>query len=187
MSLACHLHVEQSQAGRRALVLGALVAAAGLLLTAAQLWAGPTLLLEDQPLGSALAGGLCALLAVLVVLGGLSGRVAARVSARGQLAINANGEVRWLVAGAHRRPGAVGSDEPQVDKPFGQPVSLRRVARLPGLIVLVLASSDEAGRTMWRHRTPRLLIGQDGHDPEAWRRLNVWLCWLERGQSQPAA
>jgi hypothetical protein len=59
--------------------------------------------------------------------------------------------------------------------------ALRSVCRLPGLIVMALAPSP-------LHRGPNrqaitLLLGRDAMNVEAWRGLNVWLLWQQRGQS----
>jgi hypothetical protein len=64
---------------------------------------------------------------------------------------------------------------------------LSRVSELPGLIVVVLTpiSRDRPKLSQrWRSGSgaETVLIAQDAVSQEQWRRLHVWLVWVQRGR-----
>jgi hypothetical protein len=61
----------------------------------------------------------------------------------------------------------------------GAGAQLCGACRLPGLIVLVLAPYPHERP---RARTLHLVLGRDAMGGDAWRRLNRWLRWMQRGQ-----
>ncbi len=63
------------------------------------------------------------------------------------------------------------------------PMTLIAWCRLPGLTLLVLAPylpQPSSGRPA---RPATLCLGRDGMPDDAWRRLQVWLRWIERGRT----
>ena len=68
----------------------------------------------------------------------------------------------------------------------GHSFRLHCLSRLPGLIVLVLApisrNDPKLTSSIREERRARVvLLARDAQSEEAWRRLNVWLLWVERG------
>ena len=149
-------------------------AAAGLLLAGARLLAGPT---TWWPQGGWAAAGV----GVALLLAGCAALAAARretgshprAGGRGvRLRVDGGGEA-WL---AQPR----GLPERQVRPVHAHP--------LPGLIALRVApypgSPPDARGSAAAATT--LLLGRDAVPDDTWRRLNVWLNWMDRGrQAQP--
>lgn len=178
MSIAFALSPPDSLERRVALALGRVVAGAGFGLSALQCASGPTLLTPAAPDSLRLSlAGLMAALALMFSWDGFSWLRGARRSdlhsirelgdpvTSGKwplLRVDEHGSARWCA------PGGL----PE------HPVVLSRSLRLPGLIVLVLTPSESGGLRM---RRVRLLLGRSGLGSEAWRSLNAWLTWTERG------
>jgi hypothetical protein len=73
---------------------------------------------------------------------------------------------------------------PTVRAPGLPPVAmtLRASCALPGLTWLHLAPYPRDPAQGHRRAPVSLLIGADAASPDRWRRLRVWLRWLERGR-----
>jgi hypothetical protein len=82
-------------------------------------------------------------------------------------------------------------DEQGIARLDGEMLRLDSVCELPGLIVAVFTPIYDAGpnlsgrarhpflrRFMTHHRV--VTIGQDSLSPDQWRRLHVWLLWVQR-------
>ena len=171
MGVAVEIEVMPSRAVGRWAAAATLVGVAGLLLAAVHLLAGPTLLV-DAPFDrrAAIAAGCAA----LVAWGGL---LALR-DVRGALP---------MPTGLALRVGEDGEAVLQGPAPTpARPMALRATCTLPGLTLLVMAPYLPEP-SVWRRfaRPTVLLLGQDVVPQDDWRRLHVWLRWIERGRSGP--
>jgi hypothetical protein len=141
--------------------------AAGALLAAVQCAWGPTWLLpQTGSIRLLLATALLAAAAVLARRAWLDLRAASVPFPGRVLAVCEAGEP--AVAVVPGRPP--------------EPSRLRASCRLPGLILLVLSPSGSGSGGWSGASTVTLLSGRDGLPDEDWRRLNVWLRWMERGR-----
>jgi hypothetical protein len=67
-----------------------------------------------------------------------------------------------------------------------RPMALRATCTLPGLTLLVMAPYSAQPSVWGRFARPTvLLLGRDVVPQDDWRRLHVWLRWIERGRSGP--
>ena len=168
MGVAVEIELTRSRAAARWAALCALVPAAGLMLAAAQLVAGPTLLLDGPVEVRALLAVACAALSVCALgLAVLDLRLARGRGAGVALRVDEDGVP--TLQGVASEPA--------------RPMALRASCTLPGLTLLVMApySLLPPGRRFARPTV--LLVGRDAVPGEAWRRLHVWLRWIERGRT----
>jgi len=161
MSVAFGFEVTRSRRAAYLFAFGWTIPAVGLALAAVQLASGPTLLFQSEPT-------LQASLALPSVVGALfcatrAWRAARRTDGPGTAVLLSVDE-----AGAPSL--AAGQGAPAV------PAVLRATCALPGLILLVLSPSAPQASTV------TVLSGRDGLSDDDWRRLNVWLRWMERGR-----
>jgi len=167
MSVAFGFEVTRSRRVAQLYALGAAIPAAALALASAHFAAGPTLLLEGPPV----ARGAFALMALAgsAALGWRAWR--ALRHGRGRC-----GGVYLSVDDRGLPSLAAGLGEPAV------PVVLRATCSLPDLILLVLSPSSPHPGARAGAATVTVLSGRDGLSDDGWRRLNVWLRWMERGR-----
>jgi hypothetical protein len=159
MGLAFEVDVRPSRAALRLARAGLLLAAGALAVGASALLAGPTALIDEPAPWRLVGGWLAAAAAVLLPLAGWRRRAGAgSAGAPRRLEVGAQGEIRITP---------------------GTGVRLHGACRLPGLIVLVLAPYPREGP---RARTLHVVLGRDAMGGDAWRRLNRWLRWMQRGQ-----
>jgi hypothetical protein len=167
VSVAFEIEVTRSRRVSRLDALIWAIPAAGLALAAAQTVSGPTLLFQGAGPGRIAFAG-------IVLIGALT---FARLAWRARRAdiVQCRGVVlRVDDAG-----------EPCLFPEDGRPVvplQLRTSCRLPGLILLVLSPSGLGSGFRSRGSAVTLLSGRDGLADDDWRRLNAWLCWMERGR-----
>jgi hypothetical protein len=169
MGVAVEIEVTASRAAAHWSAAATLAGVAGLLLAAGHLLSGPTLLL-DAPFDRR-----AAVAAICVALAAWGGLLALR-------------ELRGARRGASRLALRVGEDgEAVLDGPAftpGRPMALRATCTLPGLTLLVMAPYATQPSVWGRFARPTvLLLGRDAVPQDAWRRLHVWLRWIERGRS----
>jgi hypothetical protein len=168
MSLAVRIDLSASTGSRRIAAATWSLASAALALVAWQIGSGPSLLVPD-PQSPRLA------LAVLPSLGciwaaslaafaafGLGGRSPGH---NGVLQVDASGAACWQPHGG----------------PVALPVTVRSIAHLPGLIVLVMAQDASPCLHRPRAAARALVVSNRDLAPETWRRLNRWLLWIQRG------
>lgn len=167
MGVACEVEVTHSRDGARLQALCAAVPAAALALAALQLLRGPTLIVEGPEWLRVASAAMCLLgamglawIGVRAWLGrGAGGPVAAiAIDAEGAASLRQARDARW------------------------QPMALRSSCVLPGLILLVMAPYPASPARDRLGRTQTLLLGRGGVNDESWRRLKVWLRWMERGR-----
>ena len=173
--VAFEVELTRSRQGARLAAVSAAVPALGLVLAGWQWLAGPTLLgVEDPALRTAmsmlaaLAGAALAWGAVRALRDARRGSAAdprPRASA-GRLVVDARGLPTLL----HRAVG-----------PCEMPCAIRSTCALPGLILIVL-TPDPTYSPEARQPPITLRLGRDTMNDESWRRLNVWLRWMERGR-----
>jgi hypothetical protein len=174
--VAFEVALTRSRHAARLSALSAAIPAAGLALAGWQLLAGPTLVAADPP-------ALRAVLAAMVVV---SAAVLACWALRAARCGCPDGGARKDAA-AESPGGFLVVDERGVASlrpPDGQPQRpylLRTSCALPGLILLVLAP-DPGNSPRTRQSWATLRLGRDTMTDEHWRRLNVWLRWMERGR-----
>ena len=173
MGLAFDLEVMPSRHVARWRVGAFGCAAAGLLLAGARLLAGPT---TWWPQGGWAAAGVGAAL----VLAGCAALVAAWRETRGPARAVGRG-VRLRVDG---RGDAWLAQPRELQE---RPVRPVHAHPLPGLIALRVApypgSPPDARGSAAAATT--LLFGRDAVPDDTWRRLNVWLNWMDRGRQVP--
>jgi hypothetical protein len=174
MSVAFAIEVTRSAAEGRWRALATAIPAAGLGTAAVQLHAGPTFAIEGPPALRAAATLACALGAAALASASLR---ALRRGPGARAAVDPKDAGRALVVDEAGRPAL---REP--GDPAPRPMALQAWCTLPGLTLLVLA--PYLPQPPSRRRTPRatLVLGRDGVPDEAWRRLHVWLRWIERGR-----
>jgi len=176
VSVACSVLVERGRAGRRLQALAWCMPALGLMSSVACLLTGQPVWLSSishQADPDALSG-----LPFLTTL----------------LATAALGFV-WMAcraAWSRNAPSLLMLTEAGRVSLDGVPFDLYSISRLPGLIVLVLAPISSERSKLARclfgpDRTRVLLLGKDAQSADQWRRLNVWLIWVERGTGAVAA
>jgi hypothetical protein len=171
MGIACEVEVTRSRDGARLEAICAAIPAAALALAALQLLRGPTWVLEGPEWLRFTAALACLLGASML------GWLAARAGFSGQEA-----------GGAHTAMSIDDEGAPSLRRlpdPRWQPMVLRSSCELPGLILLVMApypASPPSGPSRRSGRMQTLLLGRSGVNDESWRRLKVWLRWMERGR-----
>jgi hypothetical protein len=159
MGLAFEVDLRPSRTALRLARAGLLLAAGSLAMGAGALLGGPTALVDEPAPWRLAAGWLAAAAAAGLPLAGWRRRPGAgSAGAPRRLEVGERGEIRIT-------PGAG--------------AQLCGACRLPGLIVLVLAPYP---RERPRARTLHLVLGRDAMGGDAWRRLNRWLRWMQRGQ-----
>jgi len=171
MGVAVRIEVTPSRAAARWAAAGTLAGVAGLLLAAVHLLSGPTLLVDAPFDRRATVAAACAALAVW-------GAVLALRDLHG---------ARGRPTGLSLRVGEDGDAVLHGPAPMpARPMALRATCTLPGLTLLVMAPSSPQP-SVWRRfaRPTVLLLGRDAVPQDAWRRLHVWLRWIERGRSGP--
>ena len=171
MGVAVEIEVTPSRAAARWAAAGTLTGVAGLLLAAVHLLSGPTLLVD------ALFDRRAAVAAVLAALAAWGGLLALR-DLRG---------ARRMPSGLALRVGEDGEAVLHGPAPTpARPMALRATCTLPGLTLLVMAPCFPEPSVWGRFARPTvLLLGRDAVPQDAWRRLHVWLRWIERGRSGP--
>lgn len=171
MSVGCSVPIDGGRAARRLRVLAFLIPALGLLTSLVSLLSGPPAGLAVFAPESTGMGSLARNLLMAALATGALGfawralRVFRKVPAQGSLELTESGLAVL-----------------DVDQVF----SLHSVARLPGLIVVVLTPIFDSRPKLALPllnlgRDTVLLLGQDALTPDQWRRLQVWLLWVERG------
>lgn len=177
MSVAFAIEVTRSAAEARWRALLAAIPAAGLATSAAHLATGPTFVLEGPPEWRAAAAFACGLGAAGFALAAL----AALRRGRTPTASSASpAPPRALIVDETGRPAL---REP--GESTARPMALRAWCTLPGLTLLIVAPYSAQSSPERRTRPATLLLGRDGLSDEAWRRLHVWLRWMERGRLEP--
>jgi hypothetical protein len=171
MGVAVEIEVTASRAAARWSAAATLAGVAGLLLAAGHLLSGPTLLLDAPFHWRAAVATVC------VVLAAWGGLLALR-------------ELRGPQQGPCGLALRVGEDgEAVLHGPVftsARPMALRATCTLPGLTLLVMAPCAPQLPVRGRFARPTvLLLGRDAVPQDAWRRLHVWLRWIERGRSGP--
>jgi hypothetical protein len=196
--VAFEVEVTRSRNAARLASLAAAIPSVGLALAGWQVAAGPTLLLDGP---ASLRGAVAALAAAAAgLLAWRSVRALRKSDAAG--APSAEGTAGAVRPGTSRigpSPRAELPDgtvlvvdaagTPNLRLPGGLPSvprCLRHGCTLPGLMLLVLAPSPGNPPAAWRRPTT-LLLGRDTMSAESWRRLNVWLLWMERGRNDAPA
>ena len=170
MGVAFELEVARSRLAARVAVVSALLPAAALLIVGARIAGGPTLPLDGStPTLRALSAG--AALAGAAALAWSAAR-ARRAPAQGVpigtlLRVDAHGAAALGAGGARSAP---------------VPVVPRGWWSRAGLTLLVLAPYGRSGAHGAPARPITVVLGRDAMTDEAWRRLQVWLRWLERGR-----
>jgi hypothetical protein len=170
MHLGFHLQVVDSREARRLHALTGAVPVVGLLLASWQSASGPVWLIERHgPWSWALAVA-CFLSAI--VLGWLA-YCSARMNFRA-------GPIKVCSLQANAQGLSVSTLHHSADRhtAIDHPATVSRILRLPGLIVMELTPTPQTGLRM-----PRLsvVLGRSSVSADSWRRLNVWLVWVERG------
>ncbi|HYF58260.1 MAG TPA: protein YgfX [Burkholderiaceae bacterium] len=165
MSVAFRVEVTPSRRAARLAAACRAVPIAGLSLAALRFAEGPTLMLDAGPAAGLAASAACLATAAWLAVGGVAalrraGRPPDGPAAR--LEVDADGEVRWCAS---------------ADATASRMV-LHGWWGLPGLTWLVLTQYP---RTSGSARPIVLVLGRDAVPEAAWRRLNVWLRWLDRG------
>ena len=169
MGLAFELVVTRSRAQGALEALAAGIPAAGLTLAAVQLASGPTALIDATPgthVALALGLGVAASGFAIRALQALRAKGRSDAAASGVLAVDALGDPSLRPLG----DGTV------------RPMALRGSWGLAGLCLLVLAPCSQQPSTGPRVRSITLVLGRDAVPDETWRRLQVWLQWMERGR-----
>jgi len=167
MGVALSVEVTGSRNAARLRAACLALASSGLGLSAFQVGAGPTRLIDGAPaLHLALAIGLAVAALALAWRGLAEWRGGVPDGSLPTLAIDEAGAV--AVSAGPGRPA--------------RPLALRASCQLPGLIVLVLAPSPGDARAAGPGRLVTLLLGRDQLPDDAWRKLLVWLRWMERGR-----
>ncbi|MFN8839991.1 MAG: hypothetical protein ACK5XG_14635 [Burkholderiales bacterium] len=174
MSVAFSVEVTRSAAEARWRAVLAAIPAAGLATSGAHLSTGPTCVLVGPPEWRAAAALACGLGAAAFALAA----VAALWSARAPTASSpSRGPSRALIVDDIGRPAL---REP--GESTARQMALRAWCTLPGLTLLVVAPYPAQLRPGRRARPATVLLGRDGLSDEGWRRLHVWLRWIERGR-----
>ncbi|MFN9775404.1 MAG: hypothetical protein ACK54X_22630 [Burkholderiales bacterium] len=174
MSVAFAIEVTRSAAEARWRALLAAIPASGLALSAAHLSAGPTFVLEGPPEWRAAAAFACGLGAAAFALAA----IAALWRGRTPTASSATpAPTRALIVDETGRPALREPGESTV-----RPMALRAWCTLPGLTLLVVAPYPAEPAADRRTRPATVLLGRDALSDEGWRRLQVWLRWIERGR-----
>jgi hypothetical protein len=174
MSVAFAIEVTRSAAEARWRALLAAIPAAALATSAAHLSAGPTFVLEGPPEWRVVAAFACGLGAAAFALASL----AALWRARAPTASSASrARSRALIVDESGRAALREPGESTV-----RPMALRAWCTLPGLTLLVVAPYSAQSSAERRTRPTTVLLGRDGLSDEGWRRLHVWLRWIERGR-----
>lgn len=167
MGVAFDIEVTPSRNVLRWRAGGAAVPTLALAVCAWQLSAGPTWLIDEPVILRLGLAGVLSIGAVWVPTG------------------------LWLAARRRRVGGGCGlrlivdaDGRPTVQAPGLPPVAmtLRASCALPGLTWLLLAPYPRHSVQGRRSAQVSLLIGADAASPDRWRRLRVWLRWLERGR-----
>jgi hypothetical protein len=170
MGVAVEIEVTRSRGAARWAASAAAVSALGLVLAGLQLASGPTVLIDAPFAARVVFACVCGALAV-----GIAG-----VAIRDLRGVPTPGPVRRLRVDEAGEAVLVGPDPTSA-----RPMALRASCTLPGLTLLVMAPyllQPPSGR---RARPTVLLLGRDAVPAQAWRRLHVWLRWMERGRSGP--
>lgn len=171
MGVAFDLEVTRSRGADRLDAAAWLIGAAGLALASFQLASGPVFVLDGPTAlragwsAVAATGAAVALWRAARVLGT---RPPGPVGRAERLHVDDDGGV------VLRRGG-----EP------GRPMALRASCALPGLTLLIVAPYPGQAGGPARVRPIALRIGRDAVPADAWRRLHVWLRWIERGHPGP--
>lgn len=168
MGIACEVEVTRSRDGARLEAICAAIPAAALALAALQLLRGPTWVLEG-PEWLRFTAALACLLGALTL-----GWHAARARFVGQEAGGARTAISIDDEGAPSLR--------RLPDPRWQPMVLRSSCVLPGLILLVMAPYPASPPSRRSGRIQTLLLGRSGLNDASWRRLKVWLRWMERGR-----
>lgn len=171
MGVAFDLEVTRSRGADRVDALAWMVAAAGFALCAASLASGPVFGIDAGPLpraGLAVAGALAAAGATVLGLRCLLGRRSAAPRPPARLSVADDGSFVLQDGDGPRRP-----------------MALRASCALPGLTLLIVAPYSAQPSSSARGRPVALRIGRDAVPAEGWRRLHVWLRWIERGPPGP--
>jgi hypothetical protein len=166
MGVAFDLEVTPSRAAAKAALLSAAIAASGLVLCAVQLGSGPTLVLHGPPDVRIAVAAACALVAVALMILALRTRRIGADALGERLEVGPDGEAALCRDG----PGP------------GRRMRLRAACVLPGLTLLVLAPYLPQPGSWRRVPVVTLVLGRDAVSADAWRRLHVWLRWIERGR-----
>jgi len=169
MHVGFHLHVVDSREARRLHALTCAVPAAGLLLAAWHCVCGPVWLIASQGLWSWALAAAC--LIASIVLGSLACLPPRRAFKADEVKVcSLRADAQGLCVSTQERQGGQRTED--------QPATVSRVLRLPGLIVMELTPTPQTGLRM-----PRLsvAVGRSTVSAPAWRRLNAWLIWVERG------
>jgi hypothetical protein len=166
MGVAFELEVTRSRNEACWVLAIAVPPVAGLGLVAFRILSGPTVLLDAQPMWALPAVVACLAAGVLAAMVPVAAWLRRARSSRTRLVVDDAG-------GASLRL----DDAPAV------PFSLASTGALPGLTLLVMAPYPPRPSRRARGRSVTLMIGRDSSPAEDWRRLQVWLRWLERGRS----
>jgi len=167
MGVALTLEVAPSRNVARLRGLCLALPAVGLWLSALHLAGGPTRLIDGSAaLHASLAFALGVAGLALALRGGVEWRARASDAAGRMLIVDDSGAVT-----VSPEPGRA-----------AVPAELRATCTLPGLIVLVLAPYPANMSSAGPGRPVTLLLGRDGMPDHVWRRLHVWLQWMERGR-----
>lgn len=180
MPIACELPVDAGRAGRRLQALARAVPGLGLLSSAVLLAAGPPVWAEALLTDTARI----ATQAILASVGLACLTGALRALTQRSVGLPSTREV-------HRDPPRLMLDEHGLARLDDESLRLDSVCSLPGLIVAVFTPISEAGpklsvrggyRFVQRLTGDRrvVMIGQDALSPDQWRRLHVWLLWVQR-------
>lgn len=165
MGVAFELEVTRSRAEVAWRAAIAAVPITGLMLAAADFLAGPTVILDAGTELRSVAALACGLVACGVGFSASRAIGAASSSRTTRLLVDEGGGVSLRIDGA-----------PAV------PFTLRATCALPGLTLLVMAPYLPSPRGEGARRSVTLAIGRDSAARDGWRRLQVWLRWLERGR-----
>ena len=194
MSLAVRVPLRDSRQSRAVDALVWSIAASGLLVSSVQCLQGPTWLTESFDLfGRVFLSALCAGLGLMAGLGAVHAARGSNTTRHAwarapQAFVHAFSPASWQTDSHGQLFSSLSVDDAGqlrllfTGSPEPQLVTLSRVLRLPGLIVLILTPSDRDGR---RIRRVRLALGRGSVSSIDWRRLNVWLTWAERGAHSP--
>lgn len=189
MSIACEIPVDAGRAGRRLLAIARAVPALGLMSCAvlmakappswAEAWLPDSLRLLAQTL-LAMLGLACLLWALQALFAGQ--KSLQKIGTRGE---------QWTPSARRVKAPRLTLDQEGIAHLEGQALCLDSVCALPGLLVAVFAPISRSGPKLsgWNRiervwsRTGKqrvILIGQDAVSPEEWRRLHVWMLWVQR-------
>lgn len=178
MTIACSVPVDAGRAGRRWLALARAVPAFGMATLAGLLVVGPpSWASAEHPLFWSSMQLICA-------LASLYGGVRAVQALRLHSSLAGSRPPRMLHLG---QEGLARLSSAASAPPDAPGLRLSRVSELPGLIVVVLTpiSRDRPKLSPWWRSdsaVETVLIAQDAVSQDQWRRLHVWLVWVQRGR-----